>query len=174
MIHDHMASGDPAQALRDEFDSAFSLPSVTTGESLEDLLAIRVGQAPYAIRLSDITGIYVDTLITPLPGTAPELLGLAGFRGVITAIYDLRVLLGAESRGHCRWLVLASANSAVGFAFDQFESHLRVFRDAFATENGQELAHLGAPEAVDEAQTVRTIVRMQALLEAIKLAQHPL
>ena len=130
-------------------------------------MAIRVGQAPYALRLSEITGLYVDKPITRLPGTSPELLGIAGFRGAIVAVYDLRVLLGAEATEPSRWLVLASPDSIVGFAFDRFEGHLRVSRTAIATHAGGEGTRFDVQETIQLANVVRPIVRVPALLEAI-------
>jgi purine-binding chemotaxis protein CheW len=173
MTQDHATGTGQAQALRDAFDSAFSLAPPTAGDPPEDLLAIRVGQTPYALRLSEITGLYANKPVTRLPGTPPELLGIAGFRGAIVAVYDLRVLLGAEATEPCRWLVLASPDSTVGFAFERFEGHLRVSRDAIATHAGGERTRLEVQETIQLANVVRPIVRVPALLEAINVTKEP-
>jgi chemotaxis signal transduction protein len=172
MTQDHATGTDRVQALRDAFDSTFSLAPPTAGDPPEDLLAIGVGQAPYALRLSEITGLYASKPVTRLPGTSPELLGIAGFRGAIVAVYDLRVLLGAAATEPSRWLVLASPDSTVGFAFDRFEGHLRVSRNAIATHAGGEGTRLDVQETIQLADVVRPIVSVPALLEAINVTKE--
>ena len=160
---------DPVQELREAFDSAFRYAPTVATDPPEDLLAIRTGEVPYALRLSEITGVHRDKSITALPGTPPELAGIAGFRGAVVAIYDLRVLLGTGGTGTCRWLILAAPDSTVGFAFDQFEGHLRVPRADIATEEiaKPELAH--PRQTVRVAGVARPIASIPALREAIEV-----
>jgi chemotaxis signal transduction protein len=154
--------------LRQAFDRSFSeAPVVGTGE-LDDLLDIRVAVDAYAIHLNQVTGVFADKPVTPLPGSFPELLGIAGFRGAIVPVYDLRTLLGYPRGGSQRWLVLAAGQTRIAFAFDQFEGHTRVPRTAFAEEYGGENQRRHVREVVRTAGFVRPIVHLPSILEAIQ------
>ena len=158
-----------AELLRAEFDAAFSCTPPVAAGPLETLLAIRVGRSPYAIRLSQAIGLHVDKPITRLPGTPPEVLGIAGFRGTIATVFDLGVLLGTDATEARRWLVLASNSPAVGFAFDQFEGHLQFSPEEIATATYSEhRKFLSIVQAVtDSMGEVRPIVNLSALIESI-------
>jgi chemotaxis signal transduction protein len=155
--------------LRAEFDSVFTRAPAGTERRLETLLAIRVGEAPYAIRLSQAVGLHVDKPITSLPGTPPEVLGIAGFRGTIATVFDLGVLLGSGATKATRWLVLASTSPALGFAFDDFEGHLQFSPKAISTAAYSERREFSSiEEAVPDAGgRVRPIVNLSALIEVI-------
>ena len=70
---------DRAEALRLAFDRSFAEERRRDTPSNESLLAFDLGAEPYALRLSEIAGIFVDRKITRLPGGATALLGFAGF-----------------------------------------------------------------------------------------------
>jgi chemotaxis signal transduction protein len=156
---------DRVTALRGAFDSAFSQPPRTEIDALEDLLAIRVGDTPYALRVSEVAGLHADRTVTPVPGSPPDTLGLAGFRGAIVAVYDLRVLLHTRCEGPCRWLVTAAVDERIAFAFDRFERHVRVPTTAIFAERGA--AGTEPRETVHAGDDVRPIVRMSALLDML-------
>ena len=163
------ASRSRVQDLREAFDSSFSVAPVTATKASESLLAIRVGRVPYAIRLSETAGLHVDKPVTRLPGTPPELLGIAGLRGTITTVFDLRVLLGVEPTEEGRWLVLASTSPAVGFAFDHFEGQFQVSGDSIATSANS--VHDGSNPVErlvgDSGHGGRSIVSIRELVESI-------
>jgi purine-binding chemotaxis protein CheW len=148
--------------LREAFDSTFALPPRIADESV-DLLAIRVAGTPYALRLDEIAGLYVDKVVTPVPGCPPSLRGIAGFRGTVVVVYDLRALLGGARGGPCRWLVTVAAESMLAFAFDHFEGHRRVPVSAIAGEQGAETVR----EAVQLGDLMRPIVRLSMLIDRI-------
>jgi purine-binding chemotaxis protein CheW len=162
------------EQLRAEFDAAFGAAPLEVTEEFEDLLAIRVASSSYAIRLSDITGLYLNKHITALPGATPELLGVAGFRGAIVAIYDLRALLGLESDGACRWIVLTAPDSMIGLAFDDFEGHIRTPIDTRAShwELNPEPRHLR--ESVPGTEVTRPVVDVSGLVEATTKHKPPI
>src|ERR1700675_3898235 len=110
--------GTTAATLRRHFDEAFAAPTSPIAEPLEDLLAIRVGSDPYALRLSEIAGLHVGVKIVPIPSPAAQLLGIVGIRGVMAPIYDLAALLGYPPAASPRWIALARAAQPVGFAFE--------------------------------------------------------
>jgi len=159
---------DRAAELRHLFDSAFARAPATKDAQLEDMLAVRVGPDPYALRLTEISALVVDASIAGLPDPAPALVGITSLRGTSVVVYDLRVLLGYEGGEPSRWLVLTATDATVGLAFDEFEGHLRVPRDAIAVEEGP-----GRPgraqEVVRLAEVVRPIVRIPSLLDAITM-----
>jgi chemotaxis signal transduction protein len=115
-----------AAALRREFDESFAAPAQSRPERIQGLLAIRVGTDPYALRLSEISGLHVGLRIVPVPSAAAQLLGIVGVRGTMAPIYDLAALLGYPPVASPRWVVFARARQAVGFGFETFETHMQV------------------------------------------------
>jgi len=128
--------------LRQSFDRAFAEPAA--GERVKttlDLLAIRVGRDPYALRLSQIAAIEADRTITHLPSDHPELLGIAGVRGGVVAVFDLAGLLGAPRPDAWRWLVLAKG-APVALAFSAFDGQLAVAPEALAAAEPDQLGRV--------------------------------
>jgi chemotaxis signal transduction protein len=124
----------PGEELRAAFDASFALAPAEPHVRPEDFLGIGMADRPFALRLGDVAGLFVDKHIAPLPGPAPALLGIAGFRGATVPVYDLRALLGFEVGKVPRWLVLVAGKDALALAFDRFEGHLRIASDAIAAE----------------------------------------
>jgi chemotaxis signal transduction protein len=112
--------------LRAEFDQSFSEPARNHDLEHVELLAIRAGGRPYALRLSQTSGLFPDRPVTPLPGPLPALLGLAGFAGTVVPVYDLAALLGHPVADQPRWLVLATGSPPLGLAFHDLDGHVRV------------------------------------------------
>ena len=98
--------------LRQDFDRSFTEPARRHDVEHAELLAVRAGGRPYALRLSQTAGLYPDRPVTPLPGPLSALLGVAGFGGTIVPVYDLAALLGHPLPERPRWLVLASGAGA--------------------------------------------------------------
>jgi chemotaxis signal transduction protein len=111
--------------LRREFDQSFAEPARSHDEDHLELLTIRAGGRPYAIRLSQSSGVHPDRPVTPLPGPLPALLGLAGFAGSVVPVYDLAALLGHPVDEVPRWLVLAAGTPPLGLAFHELDGHVR-------------------------------------------------
>jgi chemotaxis signal transduction protein len=120
--------------LRTDFDSSFAAPVRPHAEDHVELLAIRAGGRPYALRLSQTSGVHPDRPVTALPGPLPSLLGVAGFGGGILPVYDLAALLGHPSGDGLRWLVLAAGTPPLAFAFAGLDGHVRVAADTIITE----------------------------------------
>jgi len=120
-----MALADSARSLREEFDRAFALPPALPAPGSVNLLTIRIGAEPYAIRLADIRGLHADRRILAVPSPLPELLGVTNFRGQIVPVYQLGALLGKPATTIApRWMVLVQASAPLALAFEAFESHL--------------------------------------------------
>jgi chemotaxis signal transduction protein len=118
---------DRLLGFRRAFDQAFAVPPITRVDTFEDLLAVRVAGDPYALRVREITGLVASRRIVPLPSRRPELLGVAGNRGSLVAVYSLAALLGygADSKP-ASWLALAGTGEPIGLGFEEFEGFLRV------------------------------------------------
>jgi len=149
-----------ATELRRSFDQAFAEAPRVADATAEDILAIRLGGNPYALRLSDIAGLHCDRKVVPVPSPVPALLGVASLRGVIAPIYDLGALLGYAPVTGPRWFALARGDKAIGLAFAIFEAHLRLPRASFSDG------------AVQAAGVVRRIIHMASVLEAIAVKER--
>lgn len=120
------ATTGTAAMLRRAFDASFAAPISSQSESYEDFLAIRVSAERCGLRLAEIGGLHVDLRIVSVPSPAVQLLGIVGIRGTMAPIYDLAALLGYPPASGPRCIALAKAPETVGFAFDAFDSHLKV------------------------------------------------
>ncbi len=122
------------ERLRADFDRSFAEPVRSHDAEHVELLAVRSGGRPYAIRLSQTSGLHPDRPVTPLPGPLPALLGLAGFAGTVVPVYDLAALLGHPVADRPRWLVLATGAPPLGLAFHGLDGHVRVPASAIIAE----------------------------------------
>jgi chemotaxis signal transduction protein len=150
-----------AAALRRLFDEAFAAPAESRPERVRDLLAIRVGSDPYALRLSEIAGLHAGLKVEPVPSPATQLLGIVGIRGVMAPIYDLARLLGYAPVTRPRWVVFTRSAQAVGFAFETFESHLQVSESSLVMQEGHDAGR------VEIGRHVRGTVRVGGALRPI-------
>jgi chemotaxis signal transduction protein len=158
---------DRAAELRGAFDRVFAEARPPAPPPSEDLLAIRVASEPYALRLAEIAGLFADRKITPVPGRASALLGIAGFRGAIVPVYDLQVLLGCPPLETARWLAVA-AGTPVAFAFAVQEGHLRLPRSAIVPYPTGEDQRRHVREFAHTTDLARPIVQLPSVLDAIQ------
>src|SRR6478735_2800617 len=91
--------------LRQEFDQSFARAAGGPQPSQLDFLAIVVAGDPYTIRLAEVQSLHADRKLVTAPSLLPELLGICGFRSVLTPVYDLAQLLGYGAGHAARWLV---------------------------------------------------------------------
>jgi purine-binding chemotaxis protein CheW len=154
-----------ALVLKSDFDRSFAEPMRPSPPQRLDLLRIRLGGDPWAVPLTDVAGLHSGRRITPVPGRTPALLGLAGFRGVLAAVYDLPALIGLAPLGAARWLLLAEERR-VAFAFSDLDGHLRVEVGAIlplGAENGSAWAR----GFIEDGEVRRPILHLPALLARI-------
>jgi purine-binding chemotaxis protein CheW len=154
-----------AAELRRDFDRGFADPPFVGSETKQDLLAIRLGARRLAIRLSEIAGLYADKKITPVPGAVAGMLGIAGFRGSILPVYDLRSLLDLSNSEAPRWLVVAAA-APVAFSFEAFEEQIRVPTVSIKCEQTQ-AKNSFTKEFVQTEGVLRPIIQLSSLLEVV-------
>jgi chemotaxis signal transduction protein len=117
--------------LRQSFDRAFVEPIAEQAVETFDVLDIRVGRERFALRLSQIAALEADRTITAVPSDHPELLGIAGVRGSVVAVFDLAALLDLPRPESVRWLVLAKA-APLALAFSDFEGQRALSPDVIA------------------------------------------
>lgn len=152
--------------LRRDFDRSFAEPPSAGKSASHDLLAIRLDEQHFALRLPDIAGLFADKKITPVPGAGGFLLGIAGFRGVIAPVYDLQGLLGCPAVRNPRWLVMA-ASASVGFAFAAFDGQLRVPASAVTPQQQGETQGLTSA-VIQHNGVLRPIIELSRALKAIQ------
>jgi purine-binding chemotaxis protein CheW len=161
-----------AADMRSSFDAAFAAPRRPEVGVKTDLLAVRAGDEAYAIRLSEVGGLFSVRKITRVPGGHAALLGIAGFRGALVPVYNLRAALGLAGTRTPRWLVLAAA-APVALAFDVFEGHLRVPADAITPQQSQAASRFYAPDFIRTEAAVRPVLHLDALIGALGASGAP-
>jgi chemotaxis signal transduction protein len=164
------AIASQAAELRNAFDRARASPlSARAVEQVEGFLSIRVSGDPYALRVSEISGLANDRKIVTFPSSIPELLGLAGIRGGLISVYSLAALLGyGREADQARWLVLSRTEEPVGLAFSDFEGYLRVpLTQVYATEQ-REAARAHVKHVVRTADSVCGVVSIPDMVELIQ------
>jgi purine-binding chemotaxis protein CheW len=160
-----------AAELRQAFDQSFAEPRRSEDIVQEDFLILHVGAEKYAIRCAEIAGVFVDKKITTVPGQAAYVLGLAGFRGNILPVHDLRLLLGQPAGGPPRWLAVAAA-APIAFAFDDFDGQRRIVSANIVAREGDAHGHIS--EYVQDAGWVGPVLNLASLLgETVSRAQKP-
>ena len=168
--------GEAALALRREFDLSFAQAWQVESPKLQHLLAVRVGSDPYALRIDEIAGLFADRHIVPVPTPLAELLGVAGFRGQVTPVYDLAALLGYPPRGGQRWMILSRHVQRLAFAFDAFDTQLAVMPDQLVPlaseqrgtlpENSAFRSHVD--HAVCGTSAVHPIIRLPSVIAEVQ------
>lgn len=159
-----------AAELRHAFDRGFAEPAVVGKGIREALLAVRIDTHPFAIRLSEISGLFADKKITPVPGSDVALRGIAGFRGAIVPVYDLQILLGqAATSGTAppRWLVIAAA-APVGLAFTAYQQQIRAAHESILPHPSGAQARGFSREFVRTRKFAGPLLHLPSVLEAIK------
>jgi purine-binding chemotaxis protein CheW len=159
-----------AGAQKKAFDTGFAQPLRHAQTDGSDLLAVRLAGEAWAIPLAAIAGLHSGKKITPLPGGAPGLLGLAGFRGVLVPVYDLAARIGLAPAQTPRWLVLAKERR-IALAFAELDGHRRAQAEDFlAAPSG------GSPFAggfVRIGSDKRPVLHLPAVLDTIPKRKDP-
>ncbi|NUP13218.1 MAG: CheW domain-containing protein [Polyangiaceae bacterium] len=162
-----------AADLRRAFDQSFVRPRGADKEELTSLLAVRIGPDPYAVRLSDVASLHADRPVTALPTKASGMLGLAGFRGALAPVYDLRTLFGYPGGSTPRWLLVVSAPEPLGLAFDAFDAHVRLpAKDISSSDDGNASARY-VRGLVHMTTGIRPLIHIASIVEAITSHVQP-
>ena len=151
-----------AAMLAEAFDRAFAVAPAALAPDSIDLIGIRLGGDPFALRLADTTGMFSGRVITPMPSAVRELRGIAGIRGALVPVYDLAELLGRPPARHATWLVVAR-QAPVAFVFEVFERQIRLTADALAArENSQHVREVATADGI-----ARPIIDLSSLVAAV-------
>lgn len=154
------------EELRREFDGAFALPPRELAWDSVDLLAIRVGTKPYALRISEISAVLTGRPVTQLPSSNEALSGLVGIRGALVAVFDLAKLLGEDRTDEePRWVALCGGESQLAVAFHAIEGHLRAKPDALRATT-DEHQHL-VDQVLRAEDALRPLVSVPRLVETV-------
>jgi chemotaxis signal transduction protein len=163
--------GERLADLRRAFDQSFAEPPPPAAGETVDLLAVRMAGVGFAVRLSDTGGLFADRVVAALPAAVPDLLGVASFRGVIVAVYDLAALLGHPPATAPRWMLLDTGTPPLALAFDSIDGHLRVPAAAIAAAAGDpgsgDAGRREACTVVRTADGLRRVVDITEVREAI-------
>lgn len=91
--------------------------------ALRQALTLVVGEEQFALALGDVLQIRRDTLVTPLPGSPPELAGIANLRGAVYSIMDLGQILTGKPQTEQGWIVfLRTAAMRLGLLVGRVDS----------------------------------------------------
>ena len=162
-----MRAAERLAGLRHDFDRSFTEPARRHDEEHDELLAVHAGGRPYALRLSQTSGLFPDRPVTPLPGPIAALLGVAGFSGTIVPVYDLAALLGHPVPDRPRWLVLAAGSPSLALAFHDLDGHVRVPSRSIVTEAASDGSRGSLRGMVPLAGGTRPIVDLAAARDAV-------
>jgi len=154
-------------SLRQDFDQSFARAAGGPQPSQLDFLGIRVAGDPYALRLSEIQSLHADRKLVTAPSLLPELLGVCGFRSVLTPVYDLAQLLGYGAAPSARWLAIVQNASPIAFAFADFDAHLRVALDSVSAPDSSSGGTAAIAGAVRNAGSSLPLLHLPSLVEAI-------
>lgn len=161
------------ERLREEFDASFAQPHHEPARDLEAFVTIRVGERPYALRVLELGGIYVDIPITRVPSRNPAALGLCGIQGAGLPVFDLAQLL-LEPKPHqtLRWIALSAGRDPIAFAFTHFEGYAQVRRRDLGEACDSRARLTG--EVLRLTQEHRPVVRISQAVEFIRQPEEAL
>lgn len=159
--------GRAAAELRAEFDDAFAKNQLQSEETRVDVLAIRIAEQGYALRLAEVLAVHEGRKLVPVPTPAPSLLGLVGLRGSVVPIYDLRILLGHAAGPLPSWFALVRGTSPIGVAFDALEAHLRLPASSLVGANSRTGAGRFTPGSVVTPNGTRPLIDLPSLTLSI-------
>jgi chemotaxis signal transduction protein len=105
--------------LKRSFDLTFQQALVERTQELVHLLIVRVGAIRFALKVADLAGLVRARTVVPIPAAGSGLLGLAGLKGRMVAVYSLAALIGCPelSIEQNRWMVLCRSEKEIALAF---------------------------------------------------------
>jgi purine-binding chemotaxis protein CheW len=160
---------DRIAEIRQAFNESFARPPEHEGGSFDDLLSIRIAGDPFALPLTEIARIHQQRLITPLPGSPLMLLGIAGIRGRLVAVYDLARVLGYEqANAPHRWLAICRAEDRWALSLGEVEGQLRVSRSRLQTVERGEGGDGHVHAVFEDGSIVRAVLNVPAILATLR------
>jgi chemotaxis signal transduction protein len=155
--------------LRSDFDRLFAEAPREREAAGENLLAIRLGGDPYALRLSEIAHLSPLRPLASMPHAPAAFLGLAGLRGELLPVWSLAALLGYPFQGsEARWLVVCAGAARWSAAFDGFDGYLQADRAQLSPASGQGPAAGFADEVFNHHGLLRPVLSLPRALPIIQ------
>ena len=170
-----MSVEDPAvvaDQMRREFDTSFQRPHALDREREVELLAIRAGGMPLAVRTLEVSGVLRCPSISALPSSFPAFLGVCRVRGTLVAAYDLSAVLGGTASTVRRWMLLCGPDRTFGIVIDELEGARRAPASQIPAVPDERSGEL-VPESVALDGTSRPLLRIPALIEAVARSARP-
>ncbi len=99
----------------------------------QQVVVFRMGNESFAVNIGDVKEIVRLTAITSLPNTPDYATGVVNLRGRVTAIFDLRKLLGlpyADTTDESRIVVLTEGDTELGIIVDGVSETLTIPDDS--------------------------------------------
>jgi chemotaxis signal transduction protein len=159
--------------LRADFDSLFAEAPREREAAGEDLLAIRLGGDPYALRLDEISFLSPARPLALLPNAPPAFLGLAGLRGDLLPAWDLAALLGYPgSTASSGWMVVCKGDSLWSAAFEGLDGTLKARRADLSPFAGGGPAENFADEVCHQNGLLRPVLSLKRILPIIQKGSH--
>jgi purine-binding chemotaxis protein CheW len=155
--------------LRQAFDQSFAAPSSRESQEVEDILLIRIGGDPFAIRLRDIGGLIAKSVLVLVPASGKHLLGLAGIRGSIVPVFGLSSLFGyPQAVDAARWIVLCASDEPIALGFPDFEGHRRLPSSSIINDESARSAREYSPETARMDTGHRPVVDIARVVASIR------
>ncbi|WP_437682437.1 chemotaxis protein CheW [Sorangium sp. So ce131] len=169
--------------LQQAFDASFARSAEACPEEAARALAIRAGGRRLVVRIEELAAVEPYRRTAPLAGGPPGLLGLAGLRGRLVAVYDLAALLGGRPRGGAdvaggaggggegsrpapRWLLVCARSPDLALAVDEIERHVGFSSaDVRPLSGGDPGGHVGEAVEIDGAPL--GILRVPSVVAAV-------
>lgn len=156
-----------AAELRVAFDQSFTLPHRTDSEKGENLLEVRIGREAFALRLSEISGLFSERKITPVPSPVTALMGVVSFRGAIMPVYNLQGFFTQPLAEPPRWLAIA-AGAPIALAFHHFDGHSQVLKKDLLPREEQQMAGRYVRDFARLQTLACPIVHVPSIIDAIR------
>jgi chemotaxis signal transduction protein len=153
--------------LKRSFDLTFQQPLVERGQELVHLLIVRIGIARFALKVADLAGLARAQAVVPIPGEDSGLLGIAGLKGRMVAVYSLAAMIGSAelSTEQNRWMVLCRCQKEIALAFTAVTGTMMVPRAELSPARPGSPPH--ATDAVGSGSSQLWLLNVSSIAEHI-------
>ena len=153
--------------LKRAFDLTFQQPLVERGQELVHLLMVRIGTARFALKVADLAGLARAQTVVPIPGAGSGLLGIAGLKGRMIAVYSLAAMIGSPELNteQNRWMVLCRCEKEIALAFTAVTGTMMVPRAELSPASSGAPPH--ATDTVGSSSSQLWLLNVSSIAENI-------